>query len=230
MTAQSYNRKQYEAEFLTDDHVVKLVEYWQRGHDLTVDGYAGPNTIRSIAGPLRLPIMTIRKNYPLVVLADGRKPIQTSGFYTENPSRPNHKGADFFYEWLDTDPDMKIGDGGAILKNGKRRWWYPPADLVTRYGFAIAAAAGTVQIAGVTRTGWRCWVDHGNGERTGYFHLKVLHVEQGANVAAGQVLGPVGDNPRDRDAQHLHFEVSPADQYAPMNPRLWLRDAIYLEA
>lgn len=192
--------------------LVRLVELWQRGHGLKVDGYAGSRTINSLG-------REIEKFWPLHRLPDGRVPLITSKFHTENQWRSTHMGVDMFYVWLDSDPDMPLGDGGAIKRNGKRRWWYPPGTV------ARAAADGIVQLAGDTETGFRVWVDHGNGERTGYFHGSKVLVKVGDTVFAGEPLIVVGDNPKGHDAKHLHFEVSPVARYAPTNPRDWLRGA-----
>jgi murein DD-endopeptidase MepM/ murein hydrolase activator NlpD len=222
--ADAYNKRQFESGALTPAHLTRLVEAWQRNHGLTVDGFAGPNTIASL-GPI-----AVDRIFPLVTLPDGRKPVITSGFYTENPSRPNHKGSDFFYKWLDSDPDVPVGDGGAVKRNGKRRWWYPPLDSFPLAGYALAAAAGEVAAAAQISTGWRVWIDHGDGLRTGYFHGARLTVEKDRLVAKGEPVLVVGHNPKAPDAKHLHFEVSPVERYAPTNPRLWLRGAGYLES
>ena len=214
MSAEDFNRKQYQSGKLTDGMIARLVRAWQDDHGLDVDGYAGANTIDSL-----LSASALVKFWPLASLTDGRKPQLTSGFYTENPSRPTHNGIDLFFEWLDSDPDMPTGDGGAIKKSGQRRWWIPPGTV------AIAAASGIVQQASMIGTGHRVWVDHGNGERTGYFHGLALLVREGDKVAAGAPLITVGDNPKGHDASHLHFEVSPVDDYRPMNPRPWLSGA-----
>ncbi len=111
-----------------------------------------------------------------------------------------------------------MGDHGAAGKksDGSPKWVVPTGTL------AIAAAAGVVQLAGDSATGHRVWVDHGNGYRTGYFHLLDLRVVVGARVVAGAALGLVGDNPADNDGRHLHFEVSPIDRYAPLDPEPFL--------
>jgi len=222
MSADDFNMKQIESGDLTPAMVTKLVEAWQRGQlGLTVDGYAGDNTISSL-----LPrTATIEKFWPLPMLEDGRRPIITSGFYTENPSRSSHKGVDMFYKWLDSDPDVPVGNGGAIEKpKGNRKWWYPDGAV------AIAAASGVVQKAGNTKTGFRVWVDHGNGQRSGYFHGASALVCEGDVIVAGTPVIVVGDNPSGNDAKHLHFEVSPVDKYAPINPRTWLAGAQFREA
>lgn len=205
---------------LTPEMITELVEYWQRGHGLTVDGFCGPNTQGTIAAASS----SSQRFYPLRCLPDGRRPIITSAFYTENPSRSSHKGVDFFFRWLDSDPDVPVGDGGAIRRNGKRKWWYPPGTC------AVAAAFGVVMKAGRHSTGFRAWIDHGDGTRTGYFHLKDLRVTQGHTISAGADVGLVGDNPNGHDGKHLHFETSPVGSYAPTNPRKWLKNAKYLEA
>lgn len=219
MSRSKYNRKQ-----IGDEHLLALIEHWQRTHPpLSVDGWAGPNTLRSIELSIDLG-MAIEWFWPLRDLEDGRHPVQTSGFKTDNPSRPNHNGVDLFYPWRDDDPHVKAGDGGAIIVNGKRRWWYPDGAV------AVAMADGIVQRAKRIPTGWHVWVHHRNGERTGYFHGAELLVGERQVVSAGEPLIVVGDNPLDRDAKHLHLEWSPVDRYAPMNPRRLLERARYLPA
>lgn len=166
----------------------------------------------------------IGKVYPLPVLADLRKPIITSAFHAKNPSRPKHNGCDFFYRWKESDGPVKLGDGGATrdqARPGKPKWFIPKGLR------AIAAAPGIVQLASDSPTGWRVWVKHADGMRTGYFHLRGIAVRIGQEVAIGTQLGEVGDNPKDIDAQHLHFEVSPVHRYAPIDPEEWLVGATY---
>jgi murein DD-endopeptidase MepM/ murein hydrolase activator NlpD len=226
MSANEYNNQKLKSGDLSVAHVTELVSFWQRHHSLAVDGYAGPNTVASIEakGGHR---PTRQRYYPLLCLPDGRKPVITSGFYTENPDRPSHKGVDFFYKWLDSDPDVPVGDGGAIKRNGKRLWWYPPERMFPGARMFIAPVAGTIQKAGEIGTGHRIWLQSGM-ERVGGFHLKELFVCQGEQVAAGEPLGVIGDSPKGHDAAHLHFEVSPVARYAPQNPRKWLEGATYL--
>jgi murein DD-endopeptidase MepM/ murein hydrolase activator NlpD len=156
--------------------------------------------------------------HPLPLLPDGRKPRITSHHKTRNPSRPTHDGVDWFYPTMPGDPAWKLGDGGGTTN---KKWIVPPGTP------AIAAAAGVVQLAGNTPTGWRVWIDHGS-LRTGYFHLTELFVTEGEHVAAGQQLGLVGDNPRDHDARHLHFELSASDRYAPIDPAPFFDRAAFL--
>ncbi len=211
MGADEYNRKQIENGDFTYPQITSLVKYWQRDHELVVDGYCGPNTQRSLA---------VEKCYPLPRLADGRKPIITNAF-----SPPGHKGDDFFYQWLNSDPDVPLGDGGnGIIKNGARWLWTPPGT------HAVSAADGVMDIATNTTTGYQVWVNHKNNERTGYMHLESLLFSKGDEIRLGCPLGIVGDNPVANDVKHLHFEVSPIDDYAPMDPETWLTGAKYLQS
>lgn len=196
---------------ITPEQVTELVRYWQAGHGLVVDGIVGPKTLATLADAGRWLAS------PLPVLPDGRRAVITSGFKSRNPSRPNHDGVDLFYPWRAGD---RVGGGGPAGRgpDGSPRWGVPDGTC------AIAAAAGVVQIAGPSPTGHRCWIDHGAGLRTGYFHLTDLRVAVGQRVERGTPLGLVGDNPADRgDARHLHFEVSSTDRYEPVDPEPLLR-------
>lgn len=162
--------------------------------------------------------------YPLPLLPDMRRAYITSQFKTRNPSRPTHNGVDLFYRWRQSDGMVKMGDGGATRDRdnpGMPKWFIPEGTK------AIAAADGIVQIVGEIRTGWRLWIAHADGTRSGYFHLRSVDVSPGAEVSLGHPLGEVGDNPRAIDAEHLHFEISPAGSYAPMDPEVWLKGAFH---
>ena len=220
--ADDYNKAEIVAGRLTTAHVTALVTEFQKTHGLTVDGMAGKNTraeLDKLLAPAQpQPTTTVfTLNWPLPVLADGRKAVITSSF--RPPDRPNHVGVDLFYPWRRGDKPDFVGDKGGAGKNpnGTPKWVVP-------YGIlAVAAADGIVQIAGNSPSGFRAWIDHGNGLRTGYFHLLDLRVSIGQVVIAGTPIGRVGDNPADNDGRHLHFELSPTDRYAPMDPEPYLR-------
>jgi murein DD-endopeptidase MepM/ murein hydrolase activator NlpD len=212
MTPDEYNAAQMASGALSVAHVTKLVEAWQAAHGLVVDGKAGPITLASII-PAPAPFVL---RSPLPVLAGGRKPVVTSEFRPAD--RPNHNGVDLFYRWVAGDQPDFVGDHGCAGKNadGTPRWVVPTGTL------ALAAAPGVVRDAGPSLTGFRCWIDHGNGMRSGYFHLLDMRVTNGQHVQLGHELGLVGDNPVDHDGRHLHFELSPVDSYSPMNPAPYL--------
>ena len=213
--ADDFNRAEYEAGRLRIDHVTELVKAFQQEEGLEMDGMCGPAT-RSALEKGTIPASIVLYS-PLPVLADGRKAQITSEFRPAD--RPNHDGVDFFYRWAPGDRPDFVGDKGCAGKNadGTPKWVVP-------YGAqALAANDGKVQLAGASPTGYRVWIDHGNGYRTGYFHLLNCNVKVGEVVKAGHILGSVGDNPKDHDGRHLHFELSPVDRYAPMDPAPYLR-------
>ena len=70
-----------------------------------------------------------------------------------------------------------------------------------------AAAGGTVVLAElIPLYGNMIIIDHGWGVFTGYGHLSVIEVEFGQQVAAGDVIGKVGNTGSSTGA-HLHWEV-----------------------
>lgn len=73
----------------------------------------------------------------------------------------------------------------------------------------MAVAAGKVTFAGgdpCCSYGYYVIVDHGNGLKTLYAHLRSINVSVGQNVSQGQVLGPSGTTGYSTGV-HLHFEV-----------------------
>lgn len=218
--ADDYNHAELIAGRLTMAHITKLVQFWQMEAQsglLVPDGMFGPKTredLERAIGPA--PVVVPHLELPLPQLAYNRRAHVTSGYRTSD--RPNHNGVDLFYRWVAGDKPDFVGDKGCAtrLPNGDPKWVVP-------YGVhAIAAADGRIQIAGNSSTGYRCWIDHGNGWRTGYFHLLDLKISVGQMVVSGQPLGLVGDNPADTDGRHLHFELSPVDRYAPVDPAPYL--------
>lgn len=215
MTPEEFNAAQLASGALTAESITTLVRFWQLKHpSLVVDGMAGPVTLANIFDLNRpAPFLTV----PLPTLPDGRKPTVTSGF--RPPDRLNHDGCDWFYEWRPGDKPDFVGDRGAAGKkpDGTPKWVVPTGTL------AIAAAAGVVNLAGSSMTGFRVWIDHGNGWRTGYFHLLDVRVGMvGSRVLAGDPVGLIGDNPSDNDGRHLHFELSPVKTYSPIDPEPYL--------
>lgn len=222
--AARYNARRLEHGRIELADISEIVAQFQAANGLKPDGKIGPLTLSHVRDLLhKVPQLA---NHPLRLLPDGREPHVTSRHKAANPSRLNHDGDDYFYPYRDSDPDvMRIA---RVMRDGERRWFVPCGTL------AIAADDGVVGIAGPWPTGDRVWVNHGqHGIRTGYFHLRPgsLLVSRGDQVAAGQPLGIVSDNPRDPgDKWHLHFEVSPLGIYAPVDPAPYLVEAVYLPA
>jgi murein DD-endopeptidase MepM/ murein hydrolase activator NlpD len=223
MKADDFNKAELVAGRLTTAHITLLVQHFQKSIGFVgaaLDGKAGPVTRGELDKLLpdsggQTDRFVLKS--PLPVLADGREAVITSAF--KPADRPDHKGIDLFYRWRQGDLPDTVGDRGAAGRNpdGTPKWVVPNNTL------AVAAASGVVQIAGNSPTGFRCWIDHGNGLRTGYFHLLNLQISVGQQILVGTPLGLVGDNPIDHDGRHLHFEVSPVDRYAPVDPAPFLR-------
>ncbi len=83
-----------------------------------------------------------------------------------------------------------------------------------------AAADGTVRFAG-TKAGYGNTVEisHGNGMITRYAHMSAFQAQIGQAVAAGDVIGAIGNTGRST-GPHLHFEVRIGDR--AVNPRPFL--------
>ena len=83
-----------------------------------------------------------------------------------------------------------------------------------------AAADGTVSFAG-TKAGYgNCLeISHGNGMVTRYAHMSAFRAHVGQSVAAGDVVGAIGNTGRST-GPHLHFEVRIGDR--AVNPRPFL--------
>ncbi|WP_164010035.1 murein hydrolase activator EnvC family protein [Pyxidicoccus trucidator] len=87
-----------------------------------------------------------------------------------------------------------------------------------------AVAEGIVAYAGSLRGyGNLLILDHGDGFHTLMAHLSTLTAELGAAVAAGDVVGEVGDTGSLKGA-YLYFEVRRAGQ--AVDPALWLAPAL----
>lgn len=83
-----------------------------------------------------------------------------------------------------------------------------------------AASAGRVVYAGSALRGYGklTIVRHGTTLLTAYAHQSALLVTEGQAVAAGQVIGAMGDS--DTESVKLHFEVR--EKGKPVDPRLYL--------
>jgi len=126
-------------------------------------------------------------------------------------------------------------DAGTVSATGDFIW--PAAGIITQgYSFYhkaidIASGSGGPILAAdsgvVTASGWdssgygnRVIVDHGNGSRTLYAHLRVLNVSEGQSVNRGDILGEMGSTGRSTGT-HLHFEIR--QDSVLLNPLDYLR-------
>ena len=107
-------------------------------------------------------------------------------------------------------------NGSAAMHNG--------LDFSGPIGAPIyAAARGTVSFVG-QKSGYGNVVEvsHGNGLVTRYAHMSRFAAKVGQKVAAGGVIGAIGNTGRST-GPHLHFEVRQNDR--ALNPRLFLERA-----
>ena len=99
--------------------------------------------------------------------------------------------------------------------------WHQGLDLSAPKGSPVwATAAGTV-IRAEREGAWgrMVLIDHGNGYRTRYAHLKRIRVTRGERVVRGDTIGTVGESGR-ASGPHLHYEVLREGQ--PVDPRPYL--------
>lgn len=97
-------------------------------------------------------------------------------------------------------------------------------DFRAPHGSPIHAAAdGTVSFVG-NRSGYgkTVEIDHGSGMVTRYAHMSRFDARPGAKVAAGEIIGRIGNTGRST-GPHLHFEVRINDR--AVNPRPFLETA-----
>ena len=102
-------------------------------------------------------------------------------------------------------------------------------DFRARTGTPIRAVKGGVVLFAGNSGDWagnHVALMHGDGMTTMSSHMSAMAVSTGQTVAAGQILGYVGQTGRAFGA-HLHFELYPAgvrygDVYRAINPQPWL--------
>jgi len=84
------------------------------------------------------------------------------------------------------------------------------------------AAGSVVEASSQGDFGKHVMLDHGNGVRSLYGHLKRVDVKVGQRVAKGQVIGLVGSTGRST-GPHLHYEVLMAGKPVDPSRFLWER-------
>jgi murein DD-endopeptidase MepM/ murein hydrolase activator NlpD len=102
--------------------------------------------------------------------------------------------------------------------------WHQGIDLSAPKGTPVrATAAGRVVVAERSGDyGRTVVIDHGDGLRTRYAHLRRIAVEQGERVKTGEVIGEVGKS-GNASGPHVHYEVvrngTPVDPWPFMDGR-----------
>ena len=123
--------------------------------------------------------------------------------------------------------DASFNRGYAITPKGSDYLYYDGHngwDYALSYEPVVAAAAGTVQTAGVDGGfGLSVTIDHGNGYGTRYAHLSQITVSPGEQVGRGQGLGTSG-NTGNSSGPHLHFGVYLLPSWTAIDPWGWTGD------
>ena len=110
---------------------------------------------------------------------------------------------------------------GAARSGGRS---HQGVDMITNTGNPIfAVTSGSVQFKQNSLGGNAVWLNGDNGDRYYYAHLDRFEGSSRA-VAAGEVIGYVGDTGNARGTPHLHFEVHPGGG-AAVRPYPYVRDA-----
>jgi murein DD-endopeptidase MepM/ murein hydrolase activator NlpD len=133
-----------------------------------------------------------------------------------------HWGAPFGYPLAEelriTAPfgDRRSYNGGPFVS------YHAGIDLGAPTGTPVyAPATGIVVLAEALQVrGKAVIVDHGWGVFSAFWHLSELHVERGAVIERGQMLGLVGNTGLSTGA-HLHWEMRVAN--TPVDPLEWSR-------
>lgn len=101
--------------------------------------------------------------------------------------------------------------------------WHHGHDIAAQHGDPIVApAAGTVVWTGeVILHGIGVIIDHGAGVYSGYWHMSLIAVREGMDVAPGDWLGNIGTTGLST-GPHLHWEV--IIQGVDVDPVQWLGD------
>jgi murein DD-endopeptidase MepM/ murein hydrolase activator NlpD len=96
--------------------------------------------------------------------------------------------------------------------------WHQGIDLSAPKGTSVrATAAGKVVVAERSGAyGRTVVIDHGNGYRTRYAHLRRIAVEQGERVMTGEIIGKIGKS-GNASGFHLHYEIVIGG--TPVDPR-----------
>jgi len=139
--------------------------------------------------------------------------------------------------YLDTIQDVPLGAPvpGVLTSrfgqridpiNGKAAY-HQGVDIRGRLGSDVKATAkGMVVVENYDKGNGRYVVlDHGNGFRTKYAHLKKSLVQKGDTVERGQAIGLVGNSGRST-GPHVHYEIHYDDKI--VNPTRFVRVAKYL--
>ncbi|MCF0215670.1 MAG: M23 family metallopeptidase [Fibrobacteraceae bacterium] len=115
---------------------------------------------------------------------------------------------------LEHTPDI-IPTIGIISKKFSRENEHLGTDIAASMGNPVfATASGVVESAANDKElGNTIIIDHKNGYKTSYSHLKELKTKKGRNVKKGDVIGTVGSTGKSSSGPHLHYTIMKLDYY-----------------
>ncbi len=144
------------------------------------------------------PSLALEADDPFLLLHEDWEKLQAS--YAALQSFPAGIPADDYY--------LSSRYGSRIDPFTKKRAKHYALDLAGWPGTPIrAGASGKVVKAGKWGAyGTMIEIDHGNGFRTRYGHMRKLTVKRGETVTTGQQIGEMGSTGR-ASSTHLHYEV-----------------------
>ena len=132
------------------------------------------------------------------------------------PSSKNRIDFEGIHNWLTTDEKIRmeripnvIPAVGIISKKFSLENKHLGIDISARKGNPVfASGSGKVIFAGNSGDlGNTVVIDHQNGYKSSYSHLKTIRTRKGANVTKGDVIGYIGDT-GNTSGPHLHYSIS----------------------
>ena len=132
------------------------------------------------------------------------------------PSAKNQIDFEGIHNWLTTDEKIRLERipnvspaVGIISKKFSYENKHLGIDISARKGNPVfASGSGKVTYAGNSGDlGNTVVIDHQNGYKSSYSHLKSIRTRKGANVTKGDVIGYVGDT-GNTSGPHLHYSIT----------------------
>ncbi len=124
--------------------------------------------------------------------------------------------------------DARVSQVYGNRSGGYTLGYHTGVDYAAPHGAAVKAVkAGTVVLSDpASAYGINVLIRHDDGKYTLYAHLSAKLVSHGQRVAAGQLIGRVGNTGTNSSGPHLHFEVRLSPKFGAGNfldPLTWLR-------
>lgn len=121
------------------------------------------------------------------------------------------------------------GFGKRVDPINKKIAFHEGMDFKGQIGDEIYATADGVVLRAFRNGGYGNYVqiEHGNGYKTSFSHMKKILVKKGQKIKRGQVVGTIGTTGRST-GPHLHYEISLDNK--PINPKKFVMVAEKISA